>query len=100
MRQDPHCGTRANDVQNAKSRGVRQAYQKKGGPWPDMDRSPRALDVRTPPAGPARYLISMRFGCASGFLATVTCKTPLVKFASIESGSIDSGSVTVRVTLP
>lgn len=46
------------------------------------------------------HLISIRFGWASGFFATVTWRTPLVSSAPIESTSIDSGSATVRVTLP
>ena len=46
------------------------------------------------------HLISIRFGWASGFFATVTWSTPLVSSAPIESTSIDSGKATVRVTLP
>ena len=45
-------------------------------------------------------LTAIRFGCASARFAMVTCSTPSLSSAPIESGSADSGNTRLRVTLP
>lgn len=45
-------------------------------------------------------LISIRLGCASGTLVTVTCKTPLLSSATMLSGSTDSDKLKDLVTFP